>query len=113
MQHTMELPGFDLPPSMAIGAIDAALREEFPARARAFILTHIRRHGPTSGEDLTDALILAEIRPPGGDDRKYGPIYRQLSQEDLIEAYGVTYRRKGKGTLGASIWRITAKGLAA
>jgi hypothetical protein len=77
------------------------------------VLTHLRRHGPTSGEDLTDALILAGITPPGRDDRKFGPIYRSMSQGDLIEIYGAGYRRKGHGTLGANIWRITAKGLAA
>lgn len=112
-QTSMELPGFDLPPSRAIAAIDAALNAQFPERAKAFVLTHLRRHGATSGEDLTDALLLAGIRPPGGDGRKFGPVYREISQLGLMEAYGDGNRRKGNGTRGATIWRITAKGLAA
>lgn len=113
LQTSMALPGFDLPPSPAISSIDEALRAEFPARAKEFVLTHLRRHGPTSGEDLTDAMLMAGIDPPGGDGRKFGPVYQAMSQRSEIENYGVTYRRKGNGTLGATIWRITDKGMLA
>lgn len=113
LQTSMALPGFDLPPSQAVNAIDEALKSQFPARVRDFILIHLRRHGPTSGEDLTDAMLTAGIVPPSGDGRKFGPVYQQMSQKGLIEVYGVGHRRKGNGTLGAAIWRITSKGLVA
>jgi hypothetical protein len=113
LQTSMALPGFDIPTSPAIAAIDSALKAEFPAKAREFVLTHLRRHGPTSGEDLTDAMLLAGINPPGNDGRRFGPVYWTMSHHKLIESYGVTYRRKGNGTLGATIWRITDKGLLA
>jgi len=108
----MALPGFDLPPSPAITAISEALKAEFPTKAKRFVLTHLRRHGPTSGEDLTDAMKSAGINCPEGD-KGYGWIYRALHRDDLTEDYGVAYRRKGNGTKGATIWRITAKGLKA
>jgi len=113
MLQTMVLPGFDMPPSPAIEVINQALKAEFPTKVREFILTHLRRHGPTSGEDLTDAMLQAGIVPPGGDGRSFGPVYQQMSQRGLIEVYGVGQRRKGNGTLGAAIWRVTAKGLTA
>jgi hypothetical protein len=118
MRHdhgSMSLPGFDMPPSPAIEAINGALRAEFSDRARGFVLTQLRRCGREagiSGEDLVDALGAAGITP-GGDGRRYGPVFARLSEEDLIERYGVGQRRKGNGTLGATIWRITAKGLKA
>jgi hypothetical protein len=115
MLQTMALPGFDLPPSPAVQAIDDALKAQFPTKARDFVLTFLRRHQDAgiSGEDLTDAMVLAGITPPGGDGRKFGPVFQAMSQKGLIEVYGVGYRRKGNGTLGAAIWRITAKGLKA
>jgi hypothetical protein len=112
-QISMDLPGMALAPSPAVTAINKALRDEFPARAREFVLTHLRRHGPTSGEDLTDAMLLGGIRAPGGKEQVFGHVYREMHREELVENYGVTYRRKGNGTLGATIWRITPKGLKA
>lgn len=111
MSGLAELPGFELPPSAAVEAIDSMLAQTFTQRARDFVLTHLRRNGSTSGEDLTDSMIQAGIRPPTGDDRNFGSVYRVMHREDLIEEYGVATRRKGNGTLGARIWRITAKGL--
>lgn len=109
MHTSMALPGFDLPPSPAISAIQAAIAAEFPQRARRFVLTHLRRHGPTSGEDLTDAMKNAGIHHPESD-KGYGGIYKGMHKHDLIEAYGDGNRRKGNGTRGATIWRITTKG---
>jgi hypothetical protein len=108
----MALPGFDMLPSPAVKAIDEALKAEFPGKAKRFILTHLRRHGPTSGEDLTDAMKTAGIHHPDSD-KGFGGIYRVMHRDDLIEAYGDGCRRKGNGTRGATIWRITAKGLKA
>lgn len=113
LQTSMALPGFDLPPSPAVAAIDAAIANEFPAKARRFVLTHLRRHGPTSGEDLTDAMLAAGMKHPSGSDKGFGGIYRGMHFVDLIEPYGDGNRRKGNNTRGATIWRITAKGLVA
>jgi hypothetical protein len=112
MHTSMALPGFDLPPSPAVTAIEAALASEFPAKARRFVLTHLRRHGPTSGEDLTDAMAEGGLRHPGSD-KGVGGIYRGMHAAELIEPYADGNRRKGNGTRGATIWRITAKGLKA
>jgi hypothetical protein len=113
MSTITELPGFEMPASAAPNAFEETLAASFPERVQEFILTHLRRHGPTSGEDLTDAMVAAEITPPKGDGRRYGPVYQSMSARGLIEVYGVGHRRKGNGTLGAAIWRVTAKGLAA
>ena len=93
-----ELPGFELAPSPAIAAINDLSRATFGYSSRKFVLDYLRRQGPTSGEDLTDAMLEAEIRPPGGNDKNFGAIYQSM-------------RRKGNGTLGATIWKITAAGM--
>jgi hypothetical protein len=75
--------------------------------AEQFVLGHLRAFGPTSGEDLTDGMLAAGIT--AADHRSFGPVFQMLSQRGLIEHYGVGYRRKGHGTLGAVIWRLAAK----
>lgn len=112
MQKT-ELPGFDLPPSPAVTAINDLSRATFGYSARKFVLEYLRRQGPTSGEDLTDAMLEAGITPPGGNDKTFGAIYQAMRVAGHIERYGVAMRRKGNGTLGATIWKTTAKGLQA
>jgi len=79
--------------------------QEFGARARAFIVSHLREHGATSGEDLTDACKRAGIEPH--DDRAFGPVFLKLSRDGDIESAGSCERRKGHGTRGGTIWRAT------
>jgi hypothetical protein len=102
-----------LPPSRAITAINAALKGEFPGKVRDFVLQHLRANGAKSGEDLVDAMLEAGINPPKGDGRSFGPSIGGMHAAMLIEPYGDGSRRKGNGTRGATIWRITAKGLKA
>jgi hypothetical protein len=115
MSHQLS---FDLPAARAAGVVageacaDKATRVAAvdQARARSFVLTHLRRHGATSGEDLVDAMTAAGMRPH--DARAFGPVFRGLAALDLIEHYGTADRRKGHGTNGARIWRVTRAGLA-
>lgn len=109
-QTSMDFPELALPPSLAVTAIDKAL---FQDTARGWILTWLSKFGPTSGEDIVDSMFAGGVRPPGGDGRKYGAHFQALHQLGMIERYGVAMRRKGNGTLGATIWKITDKGLLA
>jgi hypothetical protein len=74
----------------------------FVDRARVFIVDYLRRHGPTSGELVTDAMTAAGIRPK--DDRAFGGVYAGLVRGKKIRCTGYTSRRKGNGTGGARIW---------
>jgi len=110
-QLGMEFLAEPLPPALAdTQAFDRESAVTFAQEAHVWVLAHLKRHGPTSGEDLTDGLIDANIRPPHGDDRAFGPVYAGLSRAGEIEPYGDGNRRKGNGTRGATIWRITPKG---
>jgi hypothetical protein len=109
-QISTGLPGFELPPSPAVVAIDKAT---FQDRSRRFVLDFLRTHGATSSEDLTDAMLTAGITPPGGDSRAFGWIYQKLGADMLAEKYAPSFRRKGHLTLGGYVWKITAKGMQA
>jgi len=110
-QLGMEFLAEPLPASLVDAqAFQREAAASFAQEAHVWVLAHLKRHGPTSGEDLTDGLIDANIRPPHGDDRAFGPVYAGLSRAGEIEPYGDGNRRKGNGTRGATIWRITPKG---
>lgn len=76
-------------------------------RARDFVLDQLRQHGPSSGEDLTDAAKAAGITPP--DDRAFGAVFSFLSRKRAIEPAGFCERRKGHGTAGGRIWALGDK----
>lgn len=97
-------------PRIDLRAFNAALGTEFQAKVARFVLGHLVEFGASSGEDVVDAMMLAGVRPPKGDGRAYGPAIQGMSHRGLIEAYGDGSRRKGNGTRGATIWRVTAKG---
>ena len=81
-----------------------ALDPSWKARAVAWIVDHLERHGPTSGEDLTDGCKAAGIVPHK--DKAMGGVIASLHRKKRIAAYGYGPRRKGHGTAGATIWRI-------
>lgn len=91
-------------------AWNTALGTEFQAKVARFILGHLVEFGPSSGEDVVDSMQTNGLVPSHGDGRAYGPAIQGMSTRGLIEAYGDGSRRKGNGTRGATIWRVTAKG---
>lgn len=97
-------------PRVDLKAFNAALGTEFQAKVARFVLGHLVEFGASSGEDVVDAMQAAGLTPTHGDGRAYGPAIQGMSHRGLIEAYGDGSRRKGNGTRGATIWRITAKG---
>lgn len=70
--------------------------------AAKFIEGHLRRFGPTSGEDCTDAAVEHGFRVH--DRRAFGPVYARLVKEKRIKCVGYCMRRKGHGTAGGRIW---------
>jgi hypothetical protein len=80
----------------------------FMARARECVLRYLKKHGPTSGEDLTDMCKAEGISPdPGRDDRDFGWVYQGLSNDKLItKVPGVDVpRRRGHRTSGGNLWK--------
>lgn len=73
-------------------------------RAREWVVFHLSKHGPTSGEDMVDGMKSAGIE--GHDDRCFGTVFASLAKDKRIAQYGTAPRRKGHGTSGAIIWRI-------
>lgn len=78
---------------------------DFSERAQQFILAYLQRHGACSGEVLTNACLQAGIRPH--DDRAFGPVYMRLSRSRKIEKAGFCVRKKGHGTAGGNIWKLS------
>lgn len=76
----------------------------FAARAMAYIYRHLKFHGATSGEDLTQACEDAGIVAHDG--RAFGPVFKSLLRDGLIERCGTCLRKKGHGTQGGSIYRV-------
>jgi hypothetical protein len=79
----------------------------FLSRAQNYVVLHLRKHGPTSSEMLTDACKAAGIRT--AEDRAFGAVYAALSRAGLIEKAGDCKRAKGHGTAGGILWRLTPK----
>ena len=88
--------------SVAANAEEAC--EDFADRACACVLEYLRRHGPTPGEVLTDACLIAGIVPH--DTRAFGPVYMRLSRRGLIVKAGTCIRRRGHGTAGGHVWAL-------
>ena len=77
----------------------------FPGRATDFVVQYLYYHGEASSEEITDACKKAGILPP--DDRAFGPIYHALARAGLIVKTGQCARRKGHGTAGGNIWKLS------
>lgn len=78
---------------------------DFKMQATAFVVAYLTEHGPTSGEDLTDAAKAAGI-VPGNTDRAFGGIYGGLVHRKVIERHSFCIRRKGHLTAGGSVWQL-------
>lgn len=87
-----------------IGMTDVAKSagRQFGELASTYIVQHIREHGPTSGEDLTEACHRAGIIPH--DDRAFGPVFFRLSKQGLIRKCGTAIRKRGHMTTGGNVW---------
>jgi hypothetical protein len=86
--------------------LERAAGRVFLERARAFVLSYLATHGPSSGEDITNACKTSGIRPLEGDDRAFGPVYMALARGSQIVKAGYCQRKKGHGTSGGNVWRI-------
>jgi len=71
--------------------------------ARMRVLTMLES-GPSSGEDLVDALKGCGFR--GHDDRCFGAVFSLLCKRGKIKCVGFIRRRRGHGTAGGRIWAL-------
>jgi hypothetical protein len=76
------------------------------AAAKAAVLDLLADGRPRSGEEIVDHCLRLGIVPH--DSRAFGSVFARLRQQGAIEAVGFTERKKGNGTGGARVWRITA-----
>lgn len=90
----------------AMEAVAQHAGDTFQDRALAFVLAYLTVHGETAGEVLTEACRRAGIVPH--DDRAFGPVYMKLSRQGLIEKCGTVLRRRGHGTAGGHVWKLTS-----
>ena len=80
----------------------------FREAAQAFVLGFLKQHGPSSGEDITAAMVLAGIRPR--DKRAFGPVYQALAGKRMgliVCLRSDLPRRLGHGTSGGKLWGLT------
>jgi len=73
---------------------------------KLFLVGWLRRHGPMSGEALTDAAKEHGYRPI--EDRAFGSLYATLARRNLIRCVGFCTRQKGHGTAGGRTWEAVA-----
>lgn len=114
MQFALDLSAPTLKQARAAGDVGMARATEaaerrtpsFRERAEALILEKLRR-GPASGEDITD-FVRAAL--PMKDGRALGSIYSSLARRALIEQADTCKRRRGHGTAGGIVWRLTDAG---
>lgn len=78
----------------------------FDARAAAaFMRSHLHAHGAVSSEDLVDAAKRAGHVPH--DDRAFGPVIAGMARRGEIFQAGTCLRKRGNGTAGGRLWRIS------
>ena len=76
------------------------------AEAKAAVLELLADGRPRTGEELVDHCLRLGIVPH--DQRAFGSVFRSLSGAGRIVAVGNAERKKGHGTSGARVWRITS-----
>lgn len=75
----------------------------YPEGARQFIVGWLRRHGPTSGEDLVTAATEHGYRAHDG--RAFGPVFKMLVKRGLIVCLRSDLpRKRGHGTSGGRLY---------
>lgn len=74
--------------------------------AKAAVLELLADGRPRTGEELVDHCMRLGIVPH--DQRAFGAVFRSLSGAGRIIAVGSSERKKGHGTAGARVWRITS-----
>ena len=85
-------------------------KSRFMREAAQLIIRYLDAHGPTSGEDLTDACkVNGVVPPPPMDDRAFGPIYMRLARLGVIEKVAPAQRMKGHGTSGGNVWGLVRR----
>jgi hypothetical protein len=90
--------------AMAVVEIKAEGNEPgFSDRAAAFVLLYLA-DGPRSGEDITDACVVAGIVPENL--KAFGPVYMKLARSGKIVKCGMCARKRGHGSAGANIWGL-------
>lgn len=93
---------------LAMARVAENAGDKFRAEATAFVVRYLETHGPTAGEDITDACRKAGITPLNSDDRSFGPVYCGLMRRRVIEKaeVGTVIRKKGHGSVGGSVWKL-------
>lgn len=72
-----------------------------------FIVGHLRRFGPTSGEDLVDAAMEHGYR--GHDARCFGGVFKTLLRKgEILLLRSDLPRRRGHGTSGGRLCGVPA-----
>jgi hypothetical protein len=85
--------------------------ENFKSSARSFVVAYLSQHGEKSGEEISDAVWSAGIE--AHDRRAMGPVLMALMRDGLIEKCGTCTRKRGHGTSGGNVWRLTPSGAGA
>jgi hypothetical protein len=96
----------DFGPLFACTAKAERTTEFCSAVAKAAVLDLLADGRPRSGEEIVDHCLRLGIVPH--DQRAFGSVFARLRQQGAIEAVGFCERKKGNGTSGARVWRITA-----
>ena len=90
----------------ALARIGQVVSPQWLDAARRFIVAYLTQHGPTAGEDLTDAADAFGLRPT--DARHWGAPFATLVRRGVIENCGELPRRKGHGSRGGAVYRVKA-----
>jgi hypothetical protein len=79
---------------------------EFPEKAKAEIMAHLRVVGQASGEDLVEIAKAHGAIPENGD-KAFGGVFLSLSRSKQIVCLRADLpRRHGHGTSGGKLWGL-------
>ena len=93
---------------MALSTAKAQLQGFDTEQARAFVLAHLAKHGPTPREDLVEAADRtgrAELFAL--DQRAWGSVFKTLAGRHQIRCLRADLpRKRGRGTSGGRLWAV-------